>query len=80
MKEKAQEKYCFKEAFGKSTNIQCPGPCCDTCQEEIRQLVDKKMEFSVLTMNSGFGSKLMSFMTIQYHNHTCNMIELQLLL
>ena len=36
------------DGFGESTEIQCPSPCCDVCQEEIGQLVDRRIELSML--------------------------------
>ena len=36
------------DGFGESTEIQCPSPCCDVCQEEIGQLVDRRIELSIL--------------------------------
>ena len=36
------------DLIGESTEIQCPSPCCDVCQEEIGQLVDRKIELSIL--------------------------------
>ena len=43
-----QKKNRLLDGFGESTEIQCPSPCCDVCQEEIGQLVDRRIELSIL--------------------------------
>ena len=45
--ESAEEKILL-DGFGVSIEIQCPSPCCDVCQEEIGQLVDRRIEHLIL--------------------------------